>query len=628
MQLEKVFGSNFNTKEALKKIKEYGFTSTEAYVFWNRIEPEKGKFDFSYYDEEVKRVKDAGLKWLPFVLVGPNYAAPQWRLKEETFVPLVCLEHNKECPIESIWNLNLREHITRVLEAICDHYGPWDVIEAVMPGISGDYGEAIFPVHGNWPGVYHGHSGYWAGDPLAMASFQVYLKEKYKTIDALNKAHRESYDTWDEVRPKLAHKCNRSAFLDMVLWYKQSMTDYADFWMGECRRIFGADMSLYLCTGGCEQPYHGSDFAAQARVCAKHGAGLRLTNEVNKFYENFAWTVHPWSACNYYGAYYGLEPVGLITPRGYRERLFGTMAYGNNEFHTYGIFDVETLDMKYEDKDWEFFIKNYSNVVLKANEINLNKDMKTIGIFYPMDRSIFDGEVPKSILFVIKMLRHNFPVSVICETMILDGALDKLDTLYIMDAEFTRKEVIEKIVDWAKTKGKQIFANGLLKDIELEEVPEFNELFGINKDTEECRGHVDTFIIPNKDFENLSKKDHLYCEKSFMNLDKGAVPLSASREDKALVEIFKKPIGTVYPMFYKDTPNSNGFCRCIMYTGVCDLVHDPEELWTSNGCFEALLKDVAQRSKVKYFDLKEGEVARAMLFGKELVLTETELKLE
>ena len=113
-----------------------------------------------------------------------------------------------------------------------------------------------------------------------------------------------------------------------------------------------------------------------------------------------------------------------------------------------------------------------------------------------------------------------------------------------------------------------------------------------------------------------------------MNLDKDAIPLSASREDKALVEIFKKPIGTVYPMFYKDTPNSNGFCRCIMYTGVCDLVPDPEELWSSNGCFEAILKDDAQKSKVKFFDLKEGEVAGAMLFGKELVLTETEIKFE
>ena len=630
MEFQKVFGCNFTTPEKLKKIKEYKFTSTETYVFWNKIEPEYGKFDFSHYDPEVKRLKEAGVKWTPFILVGPNYAAPKWRLESKDFVPLRCLEHDKDCPIESIWNPKLRGHITRVLEAIKDHYGPMDVLESVMPGICGDYGEAIFPVHGNWPGVYHGHQGYWAGDPLAVASFQEYLKEKYRTIDALNKAHRESYDTWAQVKPKLAHKCNRAAFFDMVLWYKKSMTDFADFWMSECRRIFGPNMPLYLCTGGCEQPYHGSDFAAQARVCAKYNAGLRLTNEVNKFYENFAVTVHPWSACNYYGAYYALEPVGPITPRGYRERLFGTMAYGNNGFHTYGIFNENTLEMMYEDKDWDFFLKNYSDVVSKIGKINLNKDMKTIGIFYPMDRSIFDGEVPESVNEAIKMLRHNFPVSVICETMILDGALDKLDTLYILDAEYTRREVIDKIVKWAKTNGKQIFANGVLKDIELEEVPEFNELFGINPDSEECHGHMGVVIQKNKDFENLSNVSSMICSQSYKNIDASCVSLAKSRgpEQEDLREFFHDNIPVVHAAFYKDNPNETGFCRCIMYTGICDLIHDPEALFTSEGAFVGILKDVAKKSNVKYFELKEGEVARAEFFGKELVLTETEIKFE
>ena len=606
MKFQKVFGCNFTTDEKLKKIKEYKFTSTETYVFWREIEPEPGKFDFSRYDPEVKRLKEAGMKWVPFILVGPNYAAPKWRLESPDFKPLVCLEHDRDCPIESIWNPELKGHITRVLQAIKDHYGQMDVIESVMPGICGDYGEAIFPVHGNWPGVYHGHSGYWAGDPLAVASFQNYLKEKYKTIEALNIAHREAYSGWGEIRPKLAHKCNRMAFFDMVLWYKQSMTDFADFWMRECRRIFGPDMPVYLCTGGCEQPFLGADFAAQARVCAKNGAGLRLTNEVNKFYENFGWTVHPWSACNYYGAYYGLEPVGPITPRGYRERLFGTMAYGNNQFHT------------------------YSDLVDSRGDINLNREQKTVGVFYPMDRSIFDGKVPESVDLAVKMLRHNFPVSVICETMILDGALDKLDTLYILDADWTRREVIDEIVKWAKSKGKQIFANGILKDIELGEVPEFKELFGINEGSEECHGHIETLIQKNDDFENFSLTDKMMCDTSYKDIDDSCVSLAKSMgpEDKGLVEIFGDKVAVVHSAFYKDIPNERGFCRCIMYTGICDLTDDPEALFSSGGVFKGLLRDVAKNSGVKYYDLKEGEVARAEFFGKELVLTETEIKIE
>ena len=45
-----------------------------------------------------------------------------------------------------------------------------DVLEAVMPGICGDYGESIMPVWGNWPGDYHTHLGYWCGGEDAIAA--------------------------------------------------------------------------------------------------------------------------------------------------------------------------------------------------------------------------------------------------------------------------------------------------------------------------------------------------------------------------------------------------------------------------------------------------------------------------
>lgn len=58
------------------------------------------------------------------------------------------------------------------LAAFAAHYGPWNVLESVQPGICGDYGEAIFPVLGNWPGDYHTHQGFWCGGEDAAASFR------------------------------------------------------------------------------------------------------------------------------------------------------------------------------------------------------------------------------------------------------------------------------------------------------------------------------------------------------------------------------------------------------------------------------------------------------------------------
>ncbi len=54
-----------------------------------------------------------------------------------------------------------------------------NVLESIQPGICGDYGEAIMPVRGNWPGDYHTHLGYWCGGVDAIASFRAWLMEKF-----------------------------------------------------------------------------------------------------------------------------------------------------------------------------------------------------------------------------------------------------------------------------------------------------------------------------------------------------------------------------------------------------------------------------------------------------------------
>ena len=61
-------------EEALRYVKENGFTSVQIYVFWRRFEPERrGGFDWAYYDEQVRALQRAGLKFVPFFLMGPKY---------------------------------------------------------------------------------------------------------------------------------------------------------------------------------------------------------------------------------------------------------------------------------------------------------------------------------------------------------------------------------------------------------------------------------------------------------------------------------------------------------------------------------------------------------------------------
>jgi len=604
------FGEAFE-KEALKNLKELGFTSVQVYVFWKDFEPEYNKFDWSFYDREVELIKEAGLKWVPFIIMGPRYAAPLWRIVENDFVALKCLEHNKECPIESIWNENFKEHVSRVLSVFADHYLPMDVIESVQPGICGDYGEAIFPVLGNWPGAYHTHQGFWCGGEDAILDYRKYLKEKYEDIHKLNKAWRSYYASFDEIVPVLRHRAaSRTAHFDMVTWYRKSMSLFSRFWMKECKKAFGEDMPCYLCTGGLEAPEQGACFSDQAKYAAENNSGLRLTNECNKFYQNIVYTLHTWSACDFYGAYLGLEPVGPITSRGFRERLFGSLSYGNRQIHHYyGNLYNENQELIVNKEDWQFYVDNAKTY----------KHKKSIAIFYPMDRGVLDGVVPEIYNESVKYLRSMFPISLINEEMVLDGALNEYDTLIMLYAESTRDEVLLKIVDWANTKGKSIVTNGVVRNIELEEVPSFNALFGINKDSELAYGHTENKIRKVPTFDRVAEIDEFHCETSYINLDKDVVYIG---KQDAYVGYSNTQVADSSCLFMKETKSG---CKCIMYTSYCDLVVDKDAMFGSNLVFPKLLEDVAALSGIKRFVLTDNQVAKADFDGRELILTDEKI---
>ena len=129
---------------------------------------------------------------MPFLICGSAYSLPDWYYKKPGSQGYVCLEHGEQCDVESLWNPNFRPHVQRFIKAFCEHYRDSGVIESVLLGVSGNYGEAIYPVSGNdWTakphGNYHSHPGYWAGDPYAVKDFRAAMQQKYSQIDDLNK---------------------------------------------------------------------------------------------------------------------------------------------------------------------------------------------------------------------------------------------------------------------------------------------------------------------------------------------------------------------------------------------------------------------------------------------------------
>lgn len=167
--------------------KELGATSFESYVRWSAIEKEENKWDFSIYDAEVEYLRKYNLKWVPFLIAGPAYTTPEWFKKSDNSLFYKCLEHNQISEVQSIWNPHLKKYIERFIKKFAEHYVNSGVIESVLVGITGDFGEAIYPVTGGgWTGNYHQHGGFWCGDKYAIKDFQKYLSKKYKEIKNLN----------------------------------------------------------------------------------------------------------------------------------------------------------------------------------------------------------------------------------------------------------------------------------------------------------------------------------------------------------------------------------------------------------------------------------------------------------
>ncbi|MCL2352555.1 MAG: beta-galactosidase [Firmicutes bacterium] len=686
----------------LNQMKAAGVTSVQIYTFWKDFEPnERGGFEWGRYDRRVGLIRDAGLKYVPFILIGPKYASPGWWLKSPDHLGLVCLEHGKESPIDSIWNPLLRPEVERVLEAFAAHYLPWGVLESVQPGICGDYGEAIMPVIGNWPGDYHTHPGYWMGGGLAAASFREWLQARYGGIKALCAAWNYPYASFGEISPFLPHKApSLTARFDELDWYKDSMTGFVDFWMAACRKFF-PDTPVYMCTGGQEEPEHASSFSAQAKACARHGGGVRLTNECNRFFENFFTTSYTHSACEFYGAYLGLEPVGPLTPEGVAARMFGSGAYGNRQIFFYynNIFKLPDENDFTISNDRTLRFTRYLPLIggsaagsplsagglpppgaeAKAScapdaagpaERPENKGESAAGnppsagglpppgaeakascapdaagpaeqpenigggaagsppsggghsptrkaaFFWPCYLGALGKGIPEGIEPIVTYIRKRTDIMPVSDYMVLDGALERF-RLLIMPAEaFSRKKVLLKIRGWVLG-GGVVFAVGQMFGLELERVPEYDELFGILPGSEKTTGHGAVFTVRDGRFKRFAEYGAYKAMNGWMGLHPDTIEVSK-------VEYKEGQSGT------RIMPAANAFMReypsggaALAYFGPVEFGYDPQSVKSQRPVFTRLLADVINMyTDSADMEARPGEVARGIIRGKLYALTE------
>lgn len=339
--MELTFGNDVGVAEAAL-YRALGVTSVESYVTWQTVEDAgQGKWDWSRWDRQVDVLERAGLKWVPFLIAGPAYANPRWFRESDQSYPYVCLEHGQPSKVESLWSPTLRPWIRRFLAEFAHRYRDRGVIESVLLGITGIYGESIYPAgpEGGWtadiPGPYHNHAGWWAGDPYARGAFRQAMREGYGDVGALNAAWGTDLRSMDEIEPFLPERApSPRARLDLVNWYVKTMTDWAAWWVEVTRECFPTT-EIYLCTGGDGNPMLGADFSAQAKAIAPSGAGIRITNEASDYAANFSITREVATACGAFGTFFGFEPAGEVNEDGVVARIYNATASGARQLHYY-----------------------------------------------------------------------------------------------------------------------------------------------------------------------------------------------------------------------------------------------------------------------------------------------------
>lgn len=410
----------------------HGVNAFEPYVKWGLLEPQEGVWDPEFYDAELALFKAHGLKWVPFLIAGPAYATPPWFKESDESVFAVDLVTGEVSRDQSIWNPALKPRVRSWLERFFAHYDASDM-QAVLLGISGVFGESIYTAGGNlwthiWDGPYPQHVGWWCGDAHARADFRAAMEAKYGTIEALNAAWSGDFGGFEDLEPFVPYATLPDrARLDMARWYMGAMTEFAEWWAMTVREI-APEVPILMCTGGHASPELGADMSAQTKAMARHGAGMRITNEASDYGSNYHLTRHISSASRLYDTYFGYEPAGEVSADGIVARVYNALASGAWELFHY--------DNPPQGERGERYLRYLDLMTIREPVVD-------VGLFWSRDST--DLGLAHDLPILGATLRDVVDLEYTDELMISDGALDGLSCLVWGSGLVTEAETAEAI---------------------------------------------------------------------------------------------------------------------------------------------------------------------------------------
>ncbi|MEM4871632.1 MAG: beta-galactosidase [Thermofilaceae archaeon] len=201
----------------IRLMREAGINVVRLAEFaWCRLEPQPGKYDFSWLDEVVDKMSKAGLK---VILGTPTAAPPPWLVKLYPDVLPVDHQGHRMPPVMRRHycpnNPNYVRLSVRIVKAIAEHYRD-------NPTVVGYQVDNEFGFYGDYCYCEH-----------CVRGFREWLESKYGSVDNLNRAYgtifwSQEYRDWSEIHPPTPpyDGCNRSLALDWFRFRSESFVRY------------------------------------------------------------------------------------------------------------------------------------------------------------------------------------------------------------------------------------------------------------------------------------------------------------------------------------------------------------------------------------------------------------------
>lgn len=227
-------------EDDLDRMLELGLTVIRIAEFaWNKFEPEEGSFTFDFFDRFLELAQRKGMK---VIFCTPTATPPAWLTHHHPEVlnareDGVLYRHG----MRKHHNYNsevYRQYVIRIVEKLAQHY-------CAHPSIIGWQIDNELNCETN---VFYSEADHRA--------FREYLKNRFKTLEALNEAMgtvfwNQSYTSWEEIhltRTTLANSNNPHLTLEEKRFFSASAIDYCGLQAEIIRRYKREDQ--YITTNG------------------------------------------------------------------------------------------------------------------------------------------------------------------------------------------------------------------------------------------------------------------------------------------------------------------------------------------------------------------------------------------